>query len=536
MKVYSQLAGALQDQSVRTIFGLMGDANMYFLAAFQDDGGRFVPVVHEASSVAMADTYSRMTGTLGVATMTHGPGFTNAITSLVDATRTRSKVLVICGDPPPEPTHMQRLDLEAVTSALGVGHERIYRPATLVRDLNRAVQRVWAESRPVVLNVPLPVFLEDAVDQPPALAPLLAPPGEPSRAQLDSALGLLASARRPLIVAGRGALHADARSSLIDLAEVLGAPLATTAMAKDLFRGHPADLGIVGSMSHSVASAAITDADCIIAFGASLNRYTTMGGELVQGARIVHVDADPRQIGAYVPVDEGIVGDANRVAVSIVNALKDAGFDASRSWRERIERELSGRSADDGFRQAMADGVVDIRSAMIELDRILPSRRVVVSDVGRFVVGSWPYVSVEAGGDFTAMTGFGSIGLGLAGSIGAAVAREGELTVALVGDGGFMMHAAEFSTAVRERLRLLVVVLNDGAYGAEHHKLKARNLDAAYSLNHWPNFVDMATSMGARGATVRSMDDLTELEPELADLDGPYLLDVRIDPELNLAY
>ncbi|MEU5397899.1 thiamine pyrophosphate-binding protein [Streptomyces sp. NPDC005963] len=534
MKVYQEVAAGLLERGVDTVFGLMGDANMRYLCAYTEAGGRFVPVVHEGGAVGMADGWSRMTGRVGVASVTHGPAVSNTLTPLIEAVRSRSRVLLLTGDTPAEPTHFQRLDLAAVAATAGAGYEKVHRPATVLRDLDRALRRVVAEDRPVLLDLPIGLVGKDAGPRPPLTVPLPRHAGMATEDRLDAALGLIAGARRPIVLAGRGAVLAGAHGELVALADLVAAPLATTVLAKDWFRGHPSDLGIFGSLSHSAATAAIADADCVIAFGASLNSVTAMHGELLNGKRIVQVDADPGAFGWYTPVDEAVPGDARAVAAAMAAALREAGHRAARGWLEKVQAALGEHRLADDFRDRSAVDTIDVRTATIRLDEVLPDRRVVVSDIGRFAVGVWPYLRVVHPGDFISMGGFGSIGLGLAGAIGAAVARSDDLTVAVVGDGGFMMNMAEFTTAVREELPLLVVVLNDGAYGAEHYKLVHFGVDPDHSLTAWPELVPLAVAMGADGRTVRTLSDLDALKDIVDGLEGPFLLDVKLDPHVNV--
>ncbi|MCM2393549.1 thiamine pyrophosphate-binding protein [Streptomyces albipurpureus] len=534
MKVYQQLATALLEHGVDTMFGLMGDANMLYLCDYMERGGRFVPVTHEGGAVGMSDGWSRARGRVGVASVTHGPALSNTVTSLIEAVRSRSRVLLLTGDTPAEPTHFQRLDLAAVATMAGAGYEKVHKPADLVRSLNQALRRVVAEDRPVLLDLPIGLVRKDAGEQQPAARPLSRAIGLPTEEQLNGALGLIASARRPVVLAGRGAVAADARDELIALADQLAAPLATTLLAKDWFHGHPSNLGIFGNLSHSVATAAISEADCIIAFGASLNSHTSFHGELLGDKKVVQVDSDPSAFGWFTPIDEAVSGDAKAVAAAMGDTLRAVGHAPTRSRLEKIQQRLREHRLTDDFQDRTGADTVDVRTAAIRLNEVLPRKRVLVSDIGRFAVGVWPAVRVAAPRDFVCMGGFGSIGLGLSGAIGAAVARPGDLTVLVVGDGGFMMNMAEFTTAVRERLPLLVVVLNDGAYGAEHFKLVHIGVDPDYSLNAWPELVPMAEAMGARGMTVRRPADLDTLRNIARDLDGPFLVDVRLDPHVNI--
>ncbi|MGW4340595.1 thiamine pyrophosphate-binding protein [Rhodococcus koreensis] len=302
MKIFQACAQALLDHGVEVMFGLMGDVNMLFVAHYREHGGDFVPTVHESSAVAMADSRSRFTGRVGVATVTHGLGLSNTITALVEAVRSRSRVVLLTRDTPAEPTHFQRLDIHSFAAAAGAGYEKVYRKESLVRDLNRSFQRAVAEHRPIVVNIPADLMLDDAGQQPPVRVPVPHSPAVPVLDDLDAALGVTASAKRPIVLAGRGAVLSGAQQALVALASKLAAPVATSVLAKDLFRGHPANLGICGSMSHSVDSTAIAESDLIISFGASLNVDTTFHGEWVAEKNLVQIDIDPGRFGWYVYV------------------------------------------------------------------------------------------------------------------------------------------------------------------------------------------------------------------------------------------
>lgn len=534
MKVYEQLAATLMEHGVDTMFGLIGDANMYVVGAFEGSGGRFVRAAHEAGAVSMADGYSRMSGRPGVASVTHGPGFTNAVTSLVEAQRFPTPVLLITGDTPSEATHMQRLDIAAVCSSLGVRHEYVHRADTVVRDLNRAVQSL--RDGPVVLNLPLPLSRVEATGIGSVLNLPIAAPSEVDEEQLDAALGLLASASRPIVLAGAGVVAAGAECEVRELADLLGAPLFTTALARGLFRGHPRHLGIMGSLSHELALQTVSDADCVIAFGAALNKYTTMAGELVLGKHLIQVDTDAAKLGWLVEPEEAVLGDARVVAGKMVEMLRDAALEGSRSWAD-----LAGKVVDSMAQWCPTDDrstglTVDVRVVSRALNEILPDNCVVVSDAGRFVTGVWPYLDRNRAGDFTTMTGFGSIGLALAAGTGAATARPDEQVVVLAGDGGFMMNASELSTAVREGLRLLVLVFNDGAYGAEYMKLITEGFDAKLSYNQWPDLAQVARGLGAEAHTVQTVDDVGALVQVVADMHGPVVVDIRLDPTHHIPF
>lgn len=535
MKIFEACADSLLGHGVDVMFGLMGDANMLYVANYRERGGQFVPVVHESCAVAMADSWSRSTGRAGVATVTHGPGLSNTMTSLVEAVRSRSQVLLLTGDTPAEPTHFQRMDISSFAQAAGAGYDKVHRRETLGRDLNRAFQRVVAERRPVVLNIPVALMLEDAGEQSPVSVAVHSSPSVPAIDDLDAALGLIASANRPIVLAGYGAVLSRADDALLALADALAAPVATSVLAKDMFRGHPSNLGICGSLSHSVAAAAIAESDLIIAFGASLNVYTTFHGELLADKHVVQVDIDPGRFGWYQPASEYIAGDAAAVANSIREALDAIDRTPSHpGWLQSVQQSLVDYCPESEYKDHTAVDTVDVRTACLRLNDVLPSNRTMVSDIGRFTNAVWPRIEVPDARRFTTMGGFGAIGLGLAGAIGASIARPDELTVAVVGDGGFMMHLTELTTAVRLQLPLLVLVFNDSAYGAEHTKLQRYGADPGHSLTTWPEFGPIAEAIGAGAMSIRKLEELDELQHVTRDLRGPYLVDIKLDPEVDI--
>lgn len=533
MKVREATGRLVLEHGVDTMFGLLGDANLFYAISYQQAGGRFVSAVHEGGAVGMADAYSRITGNVGVASVTRGPGLTNTLTSLTEAVRNRSRLIVISAEPP-SPTHAQMIDPSSVASTAGAGYSTVHSGDTLVRDLNRVFQHTVAEGRPFVLNLPERLMNQDAPEELAVTLPVTAPPLQPAVDALDGALGLMASAKRPVVLAGRGAVIANARESLVGLADLLGAALATTMQAKDMFAGHPRNLGVLGSLSHSVTSDAITSADVIIAFGAAINSWTTFGGELIANARIIHVDRDASRLGRFFTANEAICGDAALTATKFAELLAEADHRASALWGHELETRLAKHSPSDDFTDRSRPGAIDPRTAMIHLDEVLPRSRTVISDLGRFLTGTWPYVTIPDAADFVTPTAFGSIGLALGAAVGAAVARPDRVAVCLVGDGGLMMQLGEFSTAVREKLPVVVLAFNDGAYGAEHAKLVDHGIDPSYSLLACPDLAQVAESLGGRGARVESVDDIKPLASALADMSsGPLLVDVRLDPELN---
>jgi thiamine pyrophosphate-dependent acetolactate synthase large subunit-like protein len=345
-------------------------------------------------------------------------------------------------------------------------------------------------------------------------------------------VGIIASASRPIVLGGRGAVLSGARDALVRLAERLGAPLATTLMGNGLFQGDPFNLGIFGTLSTPVASEAIASADCVIAFGASLNYMTTYSGSLLEGKRVVHCDIDPARIGLLSPVDAAVVGDAARIADTIVSWLDEAEHKPSGFRSVDLERRLKDYDPVADFVDRSTEETIDPRTFTLRLESILPPERTVVVDGGRYMLNA---LRVKPAGpmSFVTTTSFGSIGLGLGSALGAATANPDLPTVLLAGDGGFVMGClVELNTAIQSGLDMIIVIYNDGSYGAEHIQFHNKGMDPGLSIQRWPSFAAVASSMGAIGVTVRNLGDLDAAAAAVRDRKGVVLIDAKLDPQM----
>ena len=533
---HDAVAQALVDHGVDTVFGVLGDGNLFIGENLQRQHDvNLVGATHEANAVCMAEGWAKATGRLGVATVTHGPGLTNTITALVEGVKNETPMLLVAGDTPVEnEQHLQNLDQHALVVATGAGFQPVRNVETIAEDVSTAVRRAHAERRPIVVNVPLNIEW-DEVDYEPRPA-LNSPPVRlaPDPDQLESALGIIASSARPVILAGRGAVLSGAREVLIELGDALGAPLATSLLGTGFFSDQPFNLGIHGTLSHEVAGETLAMADCLIVFGASLNFFTTDYQSLLAGKRVVHVNLDPTHIDRHATVAAGVVGDATVVAEAMIVLLKEAEHQPSSFRTADLEKKLQEFDLSDSYEDKSYDGAVDPRTLTRQLDAGLPQDRQVVVDAGRFMLDALT-MSVPNPRDLVTSHGFGAIGLGMSTAIGAAVAHPTRPTVLCIGDGGYMMGGlTELSTAVHLGLDLIVIVYNDGSYGAEHIQLVTKGMDPAASLHEWPDFCAVAESMGCDTAKITSLDDIdAALEVVKNRQPGrPVLIEASTDPDV----
>jgi acetolactate synthase-1/2/3 large subunit len=533
MKVHEALARAFFDNGVDTMFGLLGDANMFMGDSYiRDCGGAFVAASHEAGATLMALGYAMMSHKVGVCTVTHGPAVTNTVTALVEGVKGQIPCVLICGDTPVDDReHNQNVDQREFITAAGAGFEQLRSAKTVADDVARAIRRAYVERRPIALNVPAELDWLDA-DYRPVVVKIPERRATISASDdLDNAIGILAAAKRPLILAGRGATSPEARDALLKLAARIDAPVATTLKGKDLFRGDPRNLGVFGTVSSAAAVETIVEADCIAAFGAGLNRYTTSGGAFLKGKRVIQINLEPTEVAKNIWPDVCLVGDPAGTAELIHRWLDEAEIPGSGFFSKALRERIATAAAAKPEARSMAPGMVDVRPALLELEEALPPNRLLVTDGGRFMIDVWTTMSVSGPDAFLTTVNFSSIGLGLPYAIGAGQAHPGRPVVLVTGDGGFMNGGlAEFNTAVRIGADLIVIVCNDGAYGAEHIKFRARQRDPANILFQWPEFANVAVALGGEGMTVRSADDLVVAKHAIEGRKGPLLIDLKIDP------
>lgn len=526
--VYQSIARATSDHGVDTMFGLMGDANLFMVDSFvRECDGRFVPAAHEGSSVLMALAYAHVAGKVGVATVTHGPALTNCITALTEGARGHVPMVLLAGDTPvANPRHLQGIDQRELVKATGAGFVQLRAPETIGMDVARAFYRAQVERRPIVLNMPADFMWQEVTHEAHVLDVFTAPGGVAEGDILDEAIGMIASARRPLILAGGGAV--GARDQLIRLADRLEAPLATTLKAKGLFSDHPYNIDIFGTLSTPAAYELIAQSDCIVCFGTALHDFTTDRGKLMEDKRIVQVDIEPTAIGGGRHPDAALVADAGLTAETILYWLNEAEIPASGFTRALDTQTLTAHPV--GANKT-ADGYVNFIHALERLEESLPSDRVLVTDGGRFMTEVWCRVSAPNPQSFVVTANFGSIGLGIQEAIGAGLAAPDRPVVVFSGDGGFMMGGInEFNTAVRLGLDLIVIVANDSAYGAEHIQFLDRKMDPSLTEFHWPSFAEIATSLGGKGFEVRCEEELEAAIAALETREGPVLIELRLDP------
>ena len=531
MKAYEAIAEALVAEGVMDYFGLMGDGNMWLWASLVKKAGvNIVSARHEAAAVSMADGYSRTTGKVGVGMVTCGPGLTQCGTTLMIAARNRSQMVLIAGEiAPGSKNSTQSMDQKRFVEACSARFHTVTSLDNMAEEIAEAFYAARVHRVPVVLN--LNMDLQDReIDWDFAYRPstdFLPPRVEnPSPDLLAPVIEKLAAAKRPVIVAGKGAMASGARDEIIKLADRVGALLATSLQGKGFFTGEAWDVGIAGAFASEPTERLLADADFVLGVGAELGYYTTEGGLLFPGAEVARIDIKP------MPEEIGVIpglyvqGDGRKSVAAINEALE------SRQVRSEGFRNAESRAIlDEAPHQfeAPKDGL-DPRAAAQYLAKALPEGCLVTCGAGHFF--SWPamYMAMPKGAEIQFSYQFGAVGQGLPLAIGTGAGNPGRQHIVIEGDGSMLFHIQELDTVTRFKQQMVLIVWNDGGYGAEVHKLVPKGFD--WGQSHWdsPDFVAIAKAFGGDGVLLNKESDLPAAVAEGLRKGGLFLIDVRVSP------
>ncbi|HEY1363139.1 MAG TPA: thiamine pyrophosphate-binding protein [Xanthobacteraceae bacterium] len=537
MPIYEALARAFAAEGVAAHFTLMGDGNMHWATAMKSlDGMDTFCVRHEHCACAMAMGYHSATGKVGVASVTCGPGFTQITTALAVASRARIPLVVLAGEAPINARwYNQAIEQPPLAAATGAHYISAHSPQRMHQYVREAFHVARHERRPVVLGVPYDLQKQPVPDlgeyQPSsAVLPRTEPlPADPR--QIARLVEALASARCPIVLAGRGVMLSGAALAVEEMAELAGALLATTLPARGMFDHNPFSIGIAGGFARDIARELGEQADLVVAIGTSLNYYTVDGGSMFPNAVVVQIDPEPLGLhNGLKTADLHLRADAKSAAVAALEHLRRRGRGSAGVRSAELARRISEEPADRA-QFPVAPGLLDPRAAIAELDRVIPRDFDCVSGSGH---QSYFHSTMRGRRpeNYHAIREFGAIGNGISFAIGVAAARKDGRTVLFEGDGSLLMHIQELETARRHGLKLLICVLNDGAYGSELHKLRADGLDDSGSVFGRTDLGAVARGFGLRGTTVTETSQLAPLFAAYQAQDLAELWDIHVSDQV----
>jgi len=535
MKVYQAMANAFVKEGTTTVFGLLGDAQLPWWAAMSmHPGVSIVDARHEGAALTMAEGWARITGRVGVCSVTQGPGVSHLASSLITATRSHTPVVIYTSQTTFNDGHaLQYLDTERFVNVTGAGCIEVLTPSFAESAVRQAFYRARLEQRPVLLCVPRDVQSaqcdSDAENYVPSSAMFSGQQRiRPDVDQLNAAVGVLARSKRPVIVIGRCANKPEVLAAIDRIGGRIGALLATSLPAKGALGENEYHAGIAGLFATRNAMQLFHEADCVLAFGASLNPHTLENGYLFPPeAKIIHVDIAPHvMMGNDKGADIYIQGDAGASANAIEEMLAQGNVTQT-GYRTPAVRKSLVEAGRDTAEYDIAPGTVDPREVVQVMDERLPADIGIASGGGHaFAFPVQGMRKVRPLHMF--VTSFGCIGQTLSAAIGASVALQGKPLVHISGDGGTMQNIQELDTLARLGTKLLVAVLNDEALGAEYQKIKAHGGNMDIAAVRSPDFAAVGRAFGLRGRKATTLDEVAAGVDEFLAGDGPMVLDIRI--------
>ncbi|WP_193182482.1 thiamine pyrophosphate-binding protein [Nisaea sediminum] len=537
-KTYEILAEAFHQEQVETCFALLGDANMNWATALAGLGCDFVYVRHEHCAVAAAMAYARSRNTVGVSTVTCGPGLTQVMTALPAAVRAHIPLVVFAGESPlKNHWYNQELEQAPFVKACGADYHALHHPDRMLRQIRDAFVQAQEEMRPVVLGVPfdlqnldwkgdskLPAPSRDVL---PKMRPM--PPHPEDVADMAA---VIAEKRKVIVMAGLGALRSEgATEACKALAERCGGLLATTLPVRGMFHDDPFNLSIAGGFSSDVTRECFAEADMVIAVGASLANHNSYNGTLYPNAEVLRIDTAPTTLTqGRITAHRHLRGDAGMSVRALVEALGPRDANAP-SWRSPELADRIRTSPADGSVHAQEQGLLDPRDVAIALDAALPKTWEAVNSSGHcsYFFAQMPDRPVE---NFLTIREFGAIGNGTSFAMGVAAAKPGKPVVMFDGDGSLLMHIQELETMKRHGMKVLICVMNDGAYGSEIHKLRSEGLTDEGAVFGRPDFAAIARGFGLQGETVTDLDTLPDLARRFEASSGPAIWDFHVSDQI----
>jgi acetolactate synthase-1/2/3 large subunit/sulfoacetaldehyde acetyltransferase len=533
----------LKAEGVRHIFGIVGSTFLDVLDRLYDDTSvEYINVRHEQAAAFMADGLARVTDLPGVCLVTSGPGATNLLTGVAAAHVAHSPVVVIVGGialDHYQKDAFQEYDLVSMFRPVTKQAIQINKSAR-IPELLRGALRAAMSGRPgpVFVEIPRDV-LSGKLPAAAALSPgsyrvTHAQPPHPDAVR--EAARRLRQAERPLLLVGGGANRARANELVVELSERYGIPMITAYGRNDAVPNtHPWYLGPLGRAGAPEAAAACRRADLIVAIGSRLAQFTTQFDDryIRAGTALIQVDIEARDIGRYYPVAVGIHADARETCQALLGALAREGAPARReSWIQEAETLHAQRQARLASEEALSVTPMKPQRVYAELRRALPPETIVALDAGAAPAYGYDRLSFARPRTFLTPLDLGGLGFAFPVALGAKLGRPDAPVVAIHGDGGYLMNSQEIETAVRHRIGVVTIVMNNNCWGSEKayqkHFYAGRYIGCDIGN---PRYDQFARLFGAAGYYVEHPDQVGDTVKKALSENSPAIIEIPIDPD-----
>lgn len=540
------LLESLRLEGVEKVFGYPGGAVINIYDDLYDSPIEHILTRHEQAAVHAADGYARATGEVGVAIATSGPGATNTVTGIATAYMDSIPMVIITGQ---VPTALIGNDAFQEADMCG-----ITRPCTKhnflvqdIRDLPRMIKEAFYIARtgrpgPVLIDLPKDIQVTSMNFSYPDEIKMRGykPTVEGNTRQIGKAAKMLLGAKKPVLYVGGGANLADVSPELLELAEMLQAPVTTTLMAMSAFPGeHPLALGMLGMHGTYYANMSVTECDLLVAVGARFDdRVTGRIDAFASKAKIIQFDIDPTSIRKNVRVDLPVVGDLKKVLATLLEQLGDkpqeleAHVRQSENWR----KEIAGWKESHPMFYRASDTVIKPQYVIEKIGELTADDAIITTEVGQHQMWTAQFYNFKQPRTFLTSGGLGTMGFGLPAALGAQVAFPERQVVDISGDGSFQMNSQELATLVQYRLPVKIAILNNNYLGMVR-QWQQLFFDKRYSqtVMELPiDFVKLAEAYGAAGLRTDKVGEVESVIQQALEIDGPVLMEFKVSREENV--
>jgi acetolactate synthase-1/2/3 large subunit len=524
-------------EGVQTVFGYPGGANLPLYDAMLDYPIHHVLVRHEQGAAHAADGYARAGGGVGVALATSGPGATNLVTGIATAYMDSSPIVCITGQVASKfigYDAFQETDITGITLPI-TKHNYLVTDARDLMSVFREAFYIARSGRPGPVLIDVAKDAQQATvdweyDDRPIRLPGYRPDKHPLTKSMQQAVEMIQSARRPVILAGRGVLLSGAMNELREFAEMVQVPVAMTLLGIGGFpAGHPLNLGMMGMHGEAWVNQAIQNADLLLAMGMRFDdRVTGNTKTYAPDAKKIHFEIDPSEVGKNVKVDLALIGNLQETLSQLLSHMQPCDHS---EWIAYID-EMRGDCAVRDIQNLPDDGHLYAAHVINDLWRYTGGKALVVSDVGQNQMWAAQYYKHDQPYTFLTSGGLGTMGFALPAAIGARFARPDVEVWAIAGDGGFQMTQAELQTAAQEEIKVNIAVLNNGYLGMvrQWQEFFYERRYAATPLKS-PDFVKIAEAHGLTGLRVTQRSEVEAAVRQAQGTPGTVLIDFRVEQE-----
>ena len=534
----------LRREGVKTVFGLPGGVVLKIFDVLYDEKEiELVLVRHEQGAIHMAEGYARATGKAGVVLVTSGPGATNIVTGLVNATMDSCPLVVFTGQ-----VSTSLIGNDAFQEADIVG---ISRPCTkynyLVKDVNDLATSIkeafyiatTGRPGPVLVDLPKDVTMSVTEFNYPEKVYIRGynPTYEGNKWQIKQAAEAIMKAKRPIIYAGGGVINSNASEELRELAEMAQIPLTMTLMGLGAFPGtHPFSLGMLGMHGSYATNMAVHNSDLLLAVGSRFDdRVTGKISEFVPYAKIIHIDVDPTSIKKNIQVDIPIVGDAKAVLRELNQVLKTMTDGNLKELRHPWFKQIEEWNAKHPLAYIQDEHTIKPQFVIDTIYKLTQGNAIITSDVGQHQMWAAQFYKFAHPRTWINSGGLGTMGFGFPAALGAQKAYPDRLVICIAGDGSFQMNLQELATAAVYKLPVKVAIINNQYHGMvrQWQQLFYNGRYSSSQLTGGPDYVKLAEAYGIVGIRVTKPSEVEGALKEAIQIKQPVLIDFHVDPYEN---